>query len=219
VIAVLCPTRDRPEKLRRLVQSILDTSVKVHVLAWIDDDQYNLYSSLPWAKKFSDPYDPTVRIHFHYGHRCSVVEAMNNLAQLHREFRVYGMMPDDAMMKTPGWDRWMLAKFDAFPNDVGVVSPHHNYGDYIDMPFLSRAWIDAIGYFAYPHMFHYAWTLATGLLGEATNIVYATKDEMTILHDHVDSPNMAHYEGDCAKFFNHFMFNHRRLIDSLRAAM
>lgn len=213
----MCPTRDRPEKFQRLAQSVLDTS-EAHVLAYIDDDQVPLYSKLPWKKGFSDPYDPNVRVHLHYGARTSVVEAMNCLAQ-YRQFRVYGMMPDDAMMMTPAWDRWMLRRFDEFPNDIGVVSPHHNYGDYIDMPFVSRTWIDAIGYFAYPHMYHYCWTLVTGLLGEATNIVYATKEEMTILHEHVDSPNMEHYEGDASKFFNHFMFNHNRLINSLRAAM
>lgn len=167
---------------------------------------------MPWIDN-DDPSD--------YGDRVrreskSNVDAMNQLVHEHREFDIYGMIPDDAWIVTPGWSKYVQETIDGFPNRVGVVSPSHSYGDYIDMPFVSREWVDGLGYFAYPHMFHYCWTLVTGLLGEATNIVYAPRDKFHIEHDHKDSPQMGHYGHDAKSFFNHFMLEHRKLIESLR---
>lgn len=206
MIYVICPTRERPEKFQLLLDSVLNTSTKATLIAYVDED---------WYDKYPPSSDRYIRSG---GKRTTPVEAMNLLARKFRSARIYGMVPDDAQFVTPGWDEYMIRSFDGFKNDIGVVSPHHNYGNYIDMPFVSRNWIDTLGWFAWPQMKHYCWTFSTGIFGEATEIVWPSESECHIEHTHDGTARMQLYSEDAVGFFNGFALGYRDCIVKLQEA-
>lgn len=207
MIHVLCPTRDRPDKLLRLHGSMLDTSKHATLIAYVDSDQTDLYPILAGNRLIMDS-----------GPRVGLVGALNTLAHRHRGARIYGMVSDDSVFTAPGWDEYLIECFNGFRNDIGVVSPHHNFGNHCEMPFVSRNWIEAAGWFAWPQMEHYCWPYLTCLMGEATEIVYAEQNDFHLDHQHEGGPKLMTFESDAVGFFNHFALHCREPFQRLKAA-
>lgn len=200
----MCPTRDRPDGLRRLTKSVLETS-KAKVMAYVDEDQAGMYEGA----------DATVTI----GERVGPVAAANMLVERFRGYDVYGMVTDDSIITTPGWDEWVLGAIDQFPNRIAVISPHHNNGNHVDMPFVSRKWIEATGWFACPAMFHYAWPTITSLIGEMAGIVHAPKQKFHIEHDYVDGTYPERRARDYEAFYNYVSLRLPETVEKVRRAM
>ena len=204
-VAVLCPTRDRPEGLDRLVESVRGTS-KADVIAYIDEDQAGMYAGHGSGMQF-------------VGERIGPVAAANLIVERLDGYDVYGLMTDDSVVTTPGWDGWLLDAISQFPNRVCVVSPHHNQGNHVDMPFVSREWIKATGWFACPTMYHYAWPTVTSLIGEMTAIVHAPRQCFNIDHDYVDGTYQDRRIKDNTEFYDFVSLKLPAVVESVRAAM
>jgi hypothetical protein len=104
-------------------------------------------------------------------------------AKTFSDYELYGLIPDHATITTPGWDEWCLSALDQFPNRVAVISPSHTLGPHVDMPFVSNAWIKATGWFAFPDMYHYAWPVLNGLIGEMSGILHAPETAFQVDHE------------------------------------
>lgn len=166
-IAVLCPTRDRPDGFRALEASVVATSNLADVIGYVDADQLELYQDIPGLVT---------------GPRIGPVAAANFIVNEYPAYDAYGLITDDAVITTPDWDAWLLDTIAHCPGRVCVVSPHHNQGNHVDMPFVSKEWVKATGWFACPDCYHYAWPIITGLIGEMSAIVHAPKDKFSIHH-------------------------------------
>lgn len=212
-IAVLIPTRDRVDGLKRSAGSVMGTSTKADVLFYADDDQYDLYHGVEKADGLRG------RIRDWYGPRIGPAPAANVLAQKFPEYSIYGMMTDDAVMTTPGWDEWALEVVAQFPNRICVISPSHNQGNHVDMPFVTNEWIKQTGWFACPTMYHYAWPTVTSLIGEMTGIVHAPKQCFHIDHDYVDGTYMERRNKDNTEFYDYVSLKMPEVVERIRAAM
>lgn len=190
-IAVLIPSRDRPERLQAAVRSVLDTSTEADVLVYVDSDQIDLYRGLTGDERL------VVRT----GPRIGPAPAANALVREYGGYSAYGLITDDTTMTTGGWDEWLFDVLEAFPKRLVVVSPWHNLGGHVDMPFVSREWIDMTGWFACPGMVHYSWPILTGLIGEMTAIAYAPQSAFALYHEGLNHSNPEVRDADARHFF------------------
>lgn len=202
-IAVLCPSRDRPEGLKRLVDSVKATS-SADVLAYVDKDQDNLY----WD---------TEGLILNVGEQIGPVAAANLMVERFPSYDAYGLVTDDSVITTPGWDKWLEEYLTTYP--LMVISPYHNHGNHVDMPFVSRRWIETVGWFACPAMMHYAWPIVTGLIGEMTAICHAPKQSFAIDHDYVEGTHEDRRKMDNEAFFNYVSLRLPAAVERVRQAM
>ena len=185
-VAVLCPTRDRPDGLYRLANSVSTTSDSATVIACGDEDTRHLYD------------ETRTDIRWHFVDRMVPAKKANYLVKTEREFEVYGVIPDDAFILSPNWDVWVLDTIRKMPGRIGVVSAMHN-GEAVNFPFVSREWIDALGWLACPRMENYCWDTVLQILGESTELVYADQRFM-VQHDNPVSESILPFANDCMKF-------------------
>ena len=206
-VAVLIPTRDRPSEFLQAVKSVRVTS-NAHVLAYVDEDQADLY-----------PVNGEVEgATIHVGPRIGPVASANFLVRENPGYGAYGLITDDSRIVTHGWDQYVMGCFNDL-HRLAVVSPHHNHGNHVDMPFVSREWIDAVGWYACPDFFHYCWPIVTGLVGEMTAIVHCAKTDFSIDHDYDENANMSKREADNARFFDYVTLKMMGVVWPLREMM
>ena len=205
-VAVLIPTRGRPQEFLEAVESVRKTS-KATVLAYVDEDQRDMY-----------PTEVEGAI-IHVGPRVGPVASANNLVRAYPKFDAYGLITDDTRTISPGWDEWLLNAMDMFPKRLAVVSPRHNLGEHVDMPFVSREWINVVGWFACPVFYHYAWPIINGIMGEMTAIVHAPEQGFSLYHKGLPHTNLEGKDKDELKFFHYVALIMPQHVENLRKAM
>lgn len=210
-ILVMIPSRDRPEECVTACRSVWDTAISAVPAIYVDDDQESAYR---------DAFRKEVQPMFLVGPRVGPVASINRLAQGWPQYAAYGMITDDTTMTTKGWDGWLLDALKQFPNRVAVVSPYHNQGNHVDMPFVSREWMDATGWFAYPRCFHYAWPIITGLIGEMSAIVHAPFDRFAVHHPpKTEIVSLERLQADHTAFFEFVALELPATVERVRGSM
>jgi len=146
-ISVLCPTRKRPDNMRRFTNNIFATSLnpkEIEVIFYIDDDDPN---SVNVAKQLQDS---GLNIQWMVGPRINLSDYYNHIGPMAKA-DILLFCGDDIMMRTDDWDETVMRNFDAWPDKIIFA-----YGSDPDsiMPitfgtqfFLHKNWIDAIGYY------------------------------------------------------------------------
>lgn len=213
-IAVVCPTMHRPENCKRLVDSFLATTADATLFLLLSDPN-DLVT-------YADALVDNPRVHWglsnHTGGPVSIAEgAIHNIRE---PFTIIGMVPDDCEFTTPGWDQFLKKAFDKFPKKIGVVSAWHRYGSHVaNFPWVTREWIEAVGWYWYPNNFHFCCDTILEVLGECSNSIhYCTPDEFNIEHHHEPSMNRDKYQHDLDGMFNFIVFERRMIVDRIKVA-
>lgn len=138
MISVLCPTRGRPEAMRRSAATLLDLAddpSRVEILTACDDDDPTLAE-----------YDTPTLVGPRLGYR-GLHLYVNKLAEIASGDWLF-LWNDDCDMVTPGWDSVVMAE------TPGVLSPRSNHGGHPDsvkaciFPIVPAAWVRAVGHFS-----------------------------------------------------------------------
>lgn len=159
LISVLIPERGRPEMLKRLVQSLIDTAdgdQRYEILIAIDDDDP------AWAANAVDSFEwPT-------GHNLNILvgprlitlgEKLNMLAKS-ANGDILWFIANDYVMETHGWPAKFREAVAKLPNQIGVPFPRDAlHPDHAAFPILTRKMMDAVG-FLFPPWFP-AWFVDT----------------------------------------------------------
>jgi hypothetical protein len=199
-----------------MVRTMIKTSTRARALGYVDDDQRELYEA---GLKIEFPQGVPPEILMTYGPRIGPVASCNAMVGKLPGMRIYGMVPDDAEFRTKGWDEWLVGAIDSLPKRLGVVSAAHNYGSYVNFPWVSAEWINLLGWYFYPKNFHFCCDTILELLGEATRIIYAQPDEFLMFHQGQATINPEAY-ADATNTFLHWVVNERRqLLEKIRGAM
>lgn len=116
-LAILLPTRGRPENLARFIDAVKNTAEDWHLYLRLDTDD----PTLPQYEELLAHRHP--RISVSMGPRIRFGPSLNELAAWADSDGMshMGMFGDDVVPITPGWD---LALMDALGGDLGVA-----YGD------------------------------------------------------------------------------------------
>lgn len=145
-ISIICPTRNRPEWLRRLWQSAKDTaSVMPEFCTYIDDDDTQ---SVPVCQELGIKYRQGEQKVYTQNYNEAMVPATGS---------VLFDVADDFVFREKGWDLKVIAEFDKVEDKLIFV---HGY-DGAEGPenathfFVHRRWVEALGYL-FPPYFRWA---------------------------------------------------------------
>lgn len=208
-IAVLCPTRGRPDTCSYMIRSVIDSS-EAHVLIYMDEDD----ETRPPLGSWNSP-----RVKVETGPRIGPVASCNRLVELYPDYDLYGIITDDSIVTTPGWDDWAEQVLRHAPGRICVISPHHSYGDHVDMPFVTKEWIKATGWYACPDCYHYSWPTVTGLIGEMSAIVHAPEHKFSITHDYIEGTYPERRSRDALAFYDFMSLKLPQVVERVRKAM
>lgn len=148
MISLLVPTRHRPEKLRRMTASVWNTvkgipkvslwnSVEILCYVTNDDDSYD-----------GNDFDTKIV----RGPRLIMSDLWNALLP-HARGDILMQCADDVVLRTPAWDRYIEEAFAAVPDRILLAYGHDgspNGENFATLPFVSRKWVDTVGYFTGP---------------------------------------------------------------------
>jgi len=211
------PSRGNPEGALRAYESVIATSKDADAVLCIDDDQVAEYAHMP-----------AERMHKFVAKQSGMVGILNEAVSHHPEYDVFGLLVDDSRILTPGWDEYVEGLIATFPNRIGVVSAYHGghelFGndipDYVNFPFVSKQWVEALGWFACPYTYHFCWDTVLELLGDATRIEYAEKDRFRIQHDmHESAGRDGKMHWDLRQFLTWCITGRKNSVMRLKRAM
>ena len=145
MISLLCPTRKRPDGLRRMVDSACSTASRApEIVCYVDEDD--------------DSYGvPDLRVKFIRGPRI-VLSNMWNKCAAAASGEILGQMNDDIIFRTPGWDVDVENEFSRWRDRIvlvhgsdGTELPSGSKGKFGPHPFVHRKWVETVGYFTAPY--------------------------------------------------------------------
>jgi hypothetical protein len=160
-IALMCPTRNRLNKLLTLISSLVTTikSKDVFLVLGVDEDDpaKNYYSYL----SNNIPFIKTI-VFKNEGKFLGLSTMWNSMAK-QIDSDIYAMIGDDMMFMTPDWDEQIIKEFKNGPKDK-IIMLHCNDGmrgpgnKYANVPplcvnfFIHKNYINTAGYFVEPYM-------------------------------------------------------------------
>ncbi|TAN64007.1 glycosyltransferase, partial [bacterium] len=139
-ISIILPTRGRPALVKRLFDSLIETTAKIEdieVVLYIDDDDVESHGITHTIIDIIKLIRP---------HGASLGSILNECYYA-SSGRYLFLMNDDAIYRTKGWDTDVLRAFEAFPDDIALV-----YGNDLDQggkvptfPIISRKTCEFMG--------------------------------------------------------------------------
>lgn len=208
-VAVLCPTRERPDRFAEMCKSALLHPL-VDVLAYVDDDDPCLSDYFKLASE---------RVLIGVDERVHPAASLNRLAKAHPEYDYFTMMVDDAryqdltvindgMMHLDWWE------------GIGVV--HFDFGEktkFLNFPMLSKRMVGVLGYFANPACTWYCYDTTMQSLGEAIGRIEML-GKGAIVHDNVRvETHRERQQHDFGMALMYYAFRFRDDLARLRKAM
>jgi glycosyltransferase involved in cell wall biosynthesis len=148
-IAVVLPTRNRPELLERFVSSVFNTASKeenIKFYLYVDDDDLLTPSAiLKLQSRYKD------KIFVLTGPRILMSKTANELLPSIKE-DIFFCGGDDLILRTKNWDQMVIKKFDEIEDKIGLVfGDDLNQKDLATHPILHRRWVECLGYLTPPY--------------------------------------------------------------------
>lgn len=175
MIAILCPTRGRPEQYARMVKSVLDTASNAAIFAGVAEDEpfvsdgrvtsdvLRFPDMLPTAQKWN----------------LLAMDAMNNDSRN----KLFMLGADDMIFETPGWDKALIDHYNALENKIHVYALRDSRDpEGFPHPVVSREFVDAMGYAFVPIFMHWFLDTWTVEIAKANNCFTHFKD-YKLTHD------------------------------------
>lgn len=174
-IAILCPTRGRPEQCRRMIESVRSTSGQAKVFIVTDAD------SLPDYINSLGTLDIDV-----YPDMLPTAMKWNSLAMkamATADAKLFMLGSDDMYFDAPGWDKALLDHYNALENKIHVYALADSRDhDGTPHPIVTREYIEALGYFVPPIFLHWfvdSWTVAIA----KSNGCFTHLKDYKLIHD------------------------------------
>lgn len=149
-LAVLVPSRGRPENLMRLVSAVHATAKsRVHVIAGVDSDDPRLAD----YQAIKLPAGDMINI----APRMNLVQWTNKLAAENMgRYRFYASLGDDMIPRTPGWDTKLTGAIAEDFGGTGITYPWDGIRDDIPEAYVLSCDIPAkLGWVMMPKLKHW----------------------------------------------------------------
>jgi len=148
-IAIVLPTRNRPDLLERFISSVYRTSSKkdhVKFYLYVDDDDILTPKAV---SKLQARYKD--KIFVYTGPRIILSATVNMLLPFIEEDIIF-CGGDDLIFRTKKWDQMVISKFDEIEDKIAMVYGNDLYQkDLATHPILHRRWVEAVGYITPPY--------------------------------------------------------------------
>ena len=183
-LAIIVPSRGRPESVARLTRVCQERSLTDYQLCWgFDDDDPSLDAS---KRAAASGYIWT-------GPRDGLAGWTNRIwGELRGEFRWYASIGDDHIPRTDGWDKQLTTALSLKGGGFAYCwnGHHQEIPNFPEMCVVSGEILDALGWFAHPAMVHYCIDVVWMDLGHAADCLYYLP-EVELYHDHWMFPDAA----------------------------
>lgn len=165
MIAILCPSRARPEGYRRMFDSAV-TTTEANVYLFGGSNGGDDYMDTQY------PIDmPT----------CYMWNDLARQALANPKIRLFMLGADDMLFATPGWDKALIEHYSRLDNKIQVYHLQDSRDDEgTPHPIVTREYIEALGYFLPPLFLHWyvdTWTVG---IAKAAGCFTHLKDFMLI---------------------------------------
>lgn len=172
-LAIVCPSRGRPDVCKRMIESALDNS-NADVLVYVDNDDDTRHEYPHSSER--------VRVHHHLP--IGRGAAVNELIRCYPDYRMYLIVSDDITFVRSDWEAQVVAAMDAFGDDLGIVHlASENGAKYANWVVASKKWIDTLGWFNYPGCRWFCQDTIIQVLAEALGRIRFI--EPKVIHHHV----------------------------------
>ena len=177
LISILCPTRNRPENVVRLVNSILETVSNrdlVEILFYVDQDD----------QTFTEHIRHLANIQVFQGPNIWISNAHNFLYVMSKGEIIFSA-GDDMIFQTRNWDILVRDKFHEINDGIGLVFGNDlgtHAGKIATHGFFHRNWIDVLGTWVQPGRGS-LWDMWSTENARILNRLYFLKD-LVIEHRH-----------------------------------
>ncbi len=176
MIAILVPSRGRPEQLKRMIESARKTAYKeVKLFLAISPEDELAYQSINGnTRKYIMPDNmPTA-------HKWNLLaeEAMRNT-----DNTLFMVGADDMVFTTPGWDEAVINHYNALVKQQHVYHLQDSRDkDGTPHPIMTREYIEAMGYLVPPMFLH--WYIDTWTVELAKQLkVFTHLTDYELIHD------------------------------------
>ena len=157
IINLLCPTRGRPDKFKRMVDSAYATALNsddVNVTGYTYEDDISdygetdefIYSGAESSGRGAGPYWNILASHCFY----------KNM-----DTELFMLIGDDCVFETQGWDDMLRAEANKYPDGIFAIAPNDKRSGGAPHFVVSNKWIETLGYFVHPAFQHFCvdtWT-------------------------------------------------------------
>ena len=144
-ISVLTPTRNRPQNITKLTQSLIenaDDPSRIEFIFYVDNDDETWSDDNVKHNQFT-----VVR-----GERIGIGKSINEIYKKAKHDLIF-LCGDDVMCRTKGWDTIFIAAYQSYPDQIVQIFGEDLSGATPRLathPCLSRKWIETIGYTSPP---------------------------------------------------------------------
>jgi hypothetical protein len=158
-LAILCPSRSRPDRCRKMIDSALETTSETEVLIYVDRDDPYLGDYLALVKH---------RVKVMVGDHIGRGPAINELVKKADRYDNYLIVSDDITYVRPGWDVEVREAMDSFGDGIGCVHLASENGQkYVNWLCVSRKWIETLGWINEPTLDMFCQDTVVSVLAEA----------------------------------------------------
>ena len=145
-ILTVCPSRERPDRLRTMLESFYATSINSMMLVIVDKDDPTLEQYRKVAEDFKN-------ISLWETAYASNTERLNAAFKNYPFYQFYHITNDDVIYRTPEWDRKFL---DILKNRTGIAfGDDKEFSDRLcPTPFIHGNIVRALGWLQMPKLIH-----------------------------------------------------------------
>lgn len=180
MIAILVPTRGRPDQCRRMIESVFATAKGAFVIyLYVADDDPNMDEYNELSKNYGHDDD----IYWCHGPDYPTVYKWNMLAKEAKDADLFMLGADDMVFATPGWDEAIMDHYGKLENKIHV----YHLQDSRDLlgtphPLATRECVSALGYFLCPIFYHWYGDTWLKVIAQA-NGIFTHLTDFTLVHD------------------------------------
>lgn len=178
MIELICPSKGRPEKLKRMWESAMQTADKpwqITMSLGVSEEECSEYS------EFTHDFE----IEIHKVKNWTTAYSWNYLAQnaLNGSAKLFMLASDDMIFSTPLWDKALIEHYEKLDNKIHVYALQDSRDKLgTPHPIVTCEYIEAMGYFLPPIFLHWyvdSWTVE---IAKRNNVFTHLTDYM-LIHD------------------------------------
>jgi hypothetical protein len=170
MIAILCPTRGRPEQCRRMMRSASGAAIYLGLST--EEDQRQLIFSCNYISVFPDILPTAQKWNY-----------LAKFAMDNQDNKLFMLGADDMYFATEGWDKALIDHYNSLENKIHVYalqdSRDENGTPHV---IVTREYIEAMGYFVPPIFLHWYIDTWTVEIAKANNC-FTHFHEYSLVHD------------------------------------
>lgn len=181
-IALLCPTKGRPQQFKRMMDSVAKTTSRhAVILMATNPEDWHEYKAVNGIVGYESWIMPDV---MPTAYKWEILAKKAISARFNgKKISLFMLAADDMVFQTPLWDKALLDHYNALNNKIHVYALQDSRDiDGTPHIIVTREWIEAMGYFVPPIFLHWhidSWTVE---IAKANGVFTHMKDYL-LMHD------------------------------------